>query len=399
MCVNRLEWLIQKHSPSGIEYKRLGDCCEIQKGTTPIQKAIPGEYPLVVTTSERKSSETYQFDKPSVCIPLISSRGHGVASLSQVYYQEGKFALGNILCAVTPLDGGTLSAKFLFYFLNYKKDTLIVPLMRGGANVSLSIDSLLKVKVPVPPILIQEEIVKTLETFDQYIASLSSELDVRKKQYMYCLDSLFGRDIEELQKRASSGKTSLVPLGSLGTLTRGKRFVHADATESGAQCVHYGEIYTHYGIWADKAKSFISPELAQKLRFAHKGDVIIVGAGENNIDIGIGVAWYGDAVVVHDACYIFNHNQNPKYISYYLRTTVYHQQIKKYVSEGKICSISADGLGKALIPIPSLEEQDRIVSILDKFEKLCNDKDAGIPAEIELRQLEYEYCKSQVLSF
>ena len=165
--MNRLEWLIQKHSPSGIEYKRLGDCCEIQKGTTPIQKAIPGEYPLVVTTSERKSSETYQFDKPSVCIPLISSRGHGVASLSQVYYQEGKFALGNILCAVTPLDGGTLSAKFLFYFLNYKKDTLIVPLMRGGANVSLSIDSLLKVKVPVPPILIQEEIVKTLETFDQ----------------------------------------------------------------------------------------------------------------------------------------------------------------------------------------------------------------------------------------
>ena len=292
-----------------------------------------------------------------------------------------------------------MSAKFLFYFLNYKKDTLIVPLMRGGANVSLSIDSLLKVKVPVPPILIQEEIVKTLETFDQYIASLSSELDVRKKQYMYCLDSLFGRDIEELQKRASSGKISLVPLGSLGTLTRGKRFVHADATESGAQCVHYGEIYTHYGIWADKAKSFISPELAQKLRFAHKGDVIIVGAGENNIDIGIGVAWYGDAVVVHDACYIFNHNQNPKYISYYLRTTVYHQQIKKYVSEGKICSISADGLGKALIPIPSLEEQDRIVSILDKFEKLCNDKDAGIPAEIELRQLEYEYCKSQVLSF
>ena len=113
--MNKLEQLILAHCPSGIDYKRLGDCCEIQKGTTPIQKAVPGEYPLVVTTTERKSSNTYQFDKPSVCVPLISSRGHGVASLSQVYYQDGKFALGNILCAVTPFDEKVLSAKFLFY--------------------------------------------------------------------------------------------------------------------------------------------------------------------------------------------------------------------------------------------------------------------------------------------
>ena len=102
-----------------VPFFRLGDCCRLEKGNTPIQKATPGEYPLVVTTTERKTSNTYQFDEPSVCIPLISSRGHGVACLNQVYYQEGCFALGNILCAVTPKDHKELSARFLYYYLNH----------------------------------------------------------------------------------------------------------------------------------------------------------------------------------------------------------------------------------------------------------------------------------------
>lgn len=142
--MSKLNELIQKLCPDGVEYKKLSECCTLEKGNTPIQKAAPGQYPLVVTTEERKSSNTYQFGKPTVCIPLISSRGHGVASLSSLFYQEGKFALGNILCGVTPVNRDELSAKFLFYYLNHKKDTLIVPLMRGGANVSLTVDSLKK---------------------------------------------------------------------------------------------------------------------------------------------------------------------------------------------------------------------------------------------------------------
>ena len=150
---------------------------------------------------------------------------------------------------------------------------------------------------------------------------------------------------------------------------------------------------------AEKSKSFVPVELAQKLRYAHKGDVVIVGAGENNIDIGVGVAWFGEDVVVHDACYIFKHKLNPKYLSYFLRTTIYHNQIKKYVSEGKICSISAQGLGKAIIPVPPMEEQKRIVSILDRFDTFCNDLTSGLPAEIEARQKQYEYYRDKLLDF
>ena len=124
------------------------------------------------------------------CITLLSSRGHGVASLNSLYYQEGKFALGNILCGVTPVNSDELSAKFLFYYLNHKKDTLIVPLMRGGANVSLTVDSLKRVRVPVPPISVQCEIVRIFDKFESFGNELTAELVARKKQYEYYRDKL-----------------------------------------------------------------------------------------------------------------------------------------------------------------------------------------------------------------
>ena len=189
-------------------------------------------------------------------------------------------------------------------------------------------------------------------------------------------------------------------LGEIGTFERGRRFVHADDRDEGIPCIHYGELYTHYGIWANKVKTHINSEIKTKLRYAEKGDVVIVAAGENNVDIGVGVAWLGnEKVAVHDACFIFRHKQNPKYISYLLRTYDYHQEIKKYVSEGKICSISAEGLAKAKFPIPSLAMQGRIVEVLDKFDAVCNDLNIGLPAEIESRKKQYEYYRDQLLTF
>lgn len=162
---------------------KLSDLCVLEKGKTPIQKAIPGEYPMVVTAAARKNCNTYQFDSKTVCIPLVSSRGHGVAALNQVFYQEGKFALGNILCGVTPLDEKQLNAKFLYYYLNHRKDTLLVPLMKGGANVSLTVDTLKGVKISLPRIDQQLEIVGKFEPFDGLLEALASEIDLRVQQY------------------------------------------------------------------------------------------------------------------------------------------------------------------------------------------------------------------------
>ncbi|MBB1420910.1 restriction endonuclease subunit S [Pseudoalteromonas sp. SG43-7] len=168
----------------------IGECCDIKKGATPIKKATPGKFPLVATTEERQSSSEYQFDCPAVCVPLISSRGHGVASIDRIYYQNGKFALGNILCAIIPNDSEVLSAKFLRYYLFDKKDVMLVPLMRGGANVSLTMDSLKKVKIPIPPIADQQRIVCALDKFDEFVKALPCEIELRQKQYEYYRDML-----------------------------------------------------------------------------------------------------------------------------------------------------------------------------------------------------------------
>ena len=191
-----------------------------------------------------------------------------------------------------------------------------------------------------------------------------------------------------------------VPISELGTLTRGKRFVHADAVEAGIPCIHYGELYTYYGIYTESTKSFVREDLGGKLRYAKKNDVIIVGAGENDIDIGIAVAYLGNKkVAIHDACYIFTQENDPKYISYCLRTDDYHNQIKKYVSSGKICAISAEGIGKARLPIPPIEVQREIVKILDKLTLYSQELASELSKEITQRKQQYEYYRDSLLEF
>lgn len=192
-------------------------------------------------------------------------------------------------------------------------------------------------------------------------------------------------------------------LGDIGGFIRGKRFVKTDMISEGVPCIHYGEMYTHYGIWADESKSFVDEALAAKLRVANFGDVVIVAAGETIEDIGNGTAWLGENdVVIHDACFSYKSDLDPKYVSYFLRTNTFKEQIKKSISSGKISAINANGLSKAEIPIPcpenpqkSLEIQTKIVRILDAFTSMA----AELAAELSTRKKQYNYYRDQLLSF
>ena len=189
-------------------------------------------------------------------------------------------------------------------------------------------------------------------------------------------------------------------LGEIGTLIRGKRFVKNDFIEDGVPAIHYGELYTHYGIFASEVKTHIRQEIASKMRYAHQHDIVIVGAGETIEDIGIGVAWLGKMdVAVHDACYIFHHDMNPVFISYVLRTEDYHRQLKKYITTGKISSISANGLGQAIIPVPPLAIQNEIVKLLDNFTELTAELTEKLTAELQLRKKQYSFYRDSLLNF
>ena len=191
-------------------------------------------------------------------------------------------------------------------------------------------------------------------------------------------------------------------MSELGIFQRGKRFVKDDMISEGVPCIHYGEMYTYYGTWAKESKSFLSEELVERknLRIAENGDVVIVAAGETIEDIGLGTAWLGnEGVVIHDACFSYRSTLNPKFVAYFTRTKQFHDQIKKHISSGKISAINARGLEKVLIPVPSPEEQERIVTILDKFDILTSSISEGLPKEIELRKKQYEYYRDLLLTF
>jgi len=164
---------------------KLGDLCIIEKGKTGIQKAISGDYPLVVTAEDRKSHNEYQFDDEAVIIPLVSGTGHGHASIKRLHFQSGKFALGTILCAVIPIDKNVLNAEYLFRFLNLNKERELVDRMKGMANVTLPIKEIAKIEIPLPSLEEQIEFVRKyalLETDSDDISfELTYQLDLIKQ--------------------------------------------------------------------------------------------------------------------------------------------------------------------------------------------------------------------------
>ena len=181
---------------------------------------------------------------------------------------------------------------------------------------------------------------------------------------------------------------------------RGNGLQKKDFTESGVGCIHYGQIYTYYGLSATKTKSFVSEKLAQRLKKAKTGDLIIATTSENVEDVCKAVAWLGeDDIAVSGDSYIYRHSQNPKYIAYYLQTTPFFEHKRKYATGTKVIRVSGDNMAKFKIPLPPLSEQERIVSILDKFEALVNDISEGLPAELKARRQQYEYYRDKLLSF
>ena len=369
--MSRLDELITELCPDGVKYKKIGECCSLVKGNTPIQKATPGEYPLVVTTSERKTCSTFQFDQPSVCIPLVSSRGHGVASLNEIYYQDGKFAVGNILCCVTPIDQKQLSARFLYVFLNYAKDWLLVPKMQGGANVSLSVDSISRTRIPVPPLPVQQEIVRILDHFTELQKQLDAELTARKKQYEYYRDSLLTR-IEDSPKK-KLGETCLMRSG---------KAIQATMLTSMPDDDHCFPCYGGNGI-----RGFIKDA-------SHSGEYPIIGR-QGALCGNVNYA-NGDFYATEHAIVVKSLGEYNQRFLYYLLISM---NLNQYKSQGAQPGLAVSNIEKVVASVPPLKYQEMVVSILDRFESLCNDLSSGLPAEIAARQKQYEYYRDKLLTF
>ena len=203
-----------------------------------------------------------------------------------------------------------------------------------------------------------------------------------------------------LEKLLDGAEVEWKALGEIGEFIRGKRFTKADYVEKGIPVIHYGEIYTRYGPFTDRTFSQVRSDLEKTLRYAKNGDVVITDVGETVEDVGKAVAWLGEEdVAIHDHCYAFRHTMNPKFVAYCMQKNSFIVEKAKYVARTKVNTLLINGFSKIKIPIPSLEEQARIVAILDKFDALTSSLTEGLPREIELRQKQYAYYRDKLLSF
>ena len=294
-----------------------------------------------------------------------------------------------------------LNIKFVYYYF-FILDEQAKRSVNMSSFPSVQMNELKKWMFPIPcpenpekSLRIQGEIVRILDKFTglkvELTAQLGAELTARKKQYEYYRNKLLTFDDVEWRALGEEG---------VGEFIRGSSLQKKDFTETGVGCIHYGQIYTHYGTYADKTKTFVSEEFARKARKAQSGDLVIATTSENDDDVCKAVAWLGskDIAVSSDAC-IYKHHLNPKYVSYFFKSEQFQRQKRQFITGTKVRRVNTDNLSKILIPIPPLAEQARIVSILDKFDTLVNSISEGLPREIELRQKQYEYYRNLLLDF
>lgn len=405
--MNKIEDLIKQYCPNGVEYKTIEEVCEkVFAGGTPNTRRkdfYDGNIPWLrsgevdfneidstektITELGYKNSSAKYIRENSVLLAMTG------ATVARSAVNKIRLTANQSVCAMEVKD--VINYKFLYYFIahNYEK----IKGMAQGALTSINLSIIKSIKVPVPPMPVQEEIVKVLDAFTALEAELEAELEARKRQYEYYRNKLLS-----FNENTTGGgdKIKFMQLGDVGTFIRGNGLQKKDFTDTGVGCIHYGQIYTYYGTFAERTKSYVSNELAEKLKKARTGDLIIATTSENVEDVGKAVAWLGDEnICISGDAFIYHHNQNPKYMSYLFQTNSFFEQKKKCITGVKVMRINDVAMSKFKFGFPPIEEQERIVAILDKFDSLVNDISEGLPAELTARRQQYEYYRNKLLTF
>ena len=201
--------------------------------------------------------------------------------------------------------------------------------------------------------------------------------------------------LDELLRELCPDGVEYKKLGEIATISRGGNFQKKDFLTEGVPCIHYGQIYTKYGLFADKTFTFISEECAKKQKMARPNDIVMAVTSENIEDVCKCLAWLGDepvAVSGHSA--IIHHNQNAKYLVYYFHSQMFFAQKRKLAHGTKVIEVTPDALVDIALPVPPIEIQREIVRILDNFTNLT----AELTAELTARKTQYAYYRDNLLT-
>ena len=390
--MSKLAELIKELCPDGVEYKKLNEISEMKRGTSVTKKdIIEGDIPVISGGRE----PAYYCDTFNRDCETITVAGSGAGAGYVQYWTVPIF-----VCDAFSIKGkDCVKTKYLYYYLSNMQE-YIYSTKKGGGVPHVHISSIDNMKIPIPPLPVQCEIVRILDNFTALTSALTSaltaELTAQRKRYSDLLNSLLSYEGCSAQDGVLWKK-----LGDIATeIYRGAGIKRDEVTEEGIQCVRYGEIYTSYNIWFDTCISHTDEAKITSKKYFEKGDILFAITGESVEEIAKSCAYVGDEKCLAGGdIVVMKHEQNPKYLAYALATTNAQMQKSKGKVKSKVVHSSVPAIKEIVVPIPSLEEQQRIVDILDRFDKLCNDLSEGLPAEIAARQKQYEYYRDKLLTF
>lgn len=404
--MSKLEELIQQYCPDGVEWKMLGELGDFYSGLTGKTKSdftggnekfityvnvfnnpsLKTDVPERVKIAEGEKQNTIQYGD---ILFTGSSETPDECGMSSVLTHtiEEKLYLNSFCFGFRFFDLSDKCPsfmKYLFRSTNIRKT--ICKTANGVTRYNISKKEFAKIEIPIIPLPVQEEIVRILDAF----AELQAELQKRKQQYNYYLDNLL--NFKNINRGGYQAEVRWMMLKDIGKVCMCKRILKSQTSSSGD--VPFFKI----GTFGGNADAYISQalfnEYKAKYSYPQKGEVLISAAGT----IGRTIVFDGTPSYFQDSNIVWLKHDESIVLNSYLR---YCYALNPWVvsTGGTIARLYNDNILEATIPVPSLANQQRIVAILDRFDRLTNDLNAGLPAEIEKRRQQYEYYRDKLLTF
>ncbi len=415
--MSKLEKLIQQYCPDGVEWKPLGELGDFYSGLSGKTKSdftggnekfityvnvfnnpsLKTDVPEKVKIAEGERQNTIQYGD---ILFTGSSETPDECGMSSVltHKTEEKLYLNSFCFGFrfyNLSDKCPSFMKYLFRSTNIRK--AICKTANGVTRYNISKKEFAKIEIPMIPLPVQEEIVRVLDAFTELQAELQAELQKRKQQYNFYRDNLL--NFKNINRGGQEIKW--MRLKDVATQWyRGAGIKREEVSNEGMPCIRYGEIHTSYNIWFKDCISHTDETKQATKKYAEYGDILFAITSEDIPLVGNSVAYLGkEKIMVGGDIVVMKHHQDPRYMAYALSTSDAIKQKGKGKVKSKVVHTNVPSLQEIVIPIPPMEEQQRIADILDRFDTLTNDLTSGLPAEIEKRRQQYEFYRDKLLTF
>lgn len=389
--MNKLEKLIAKLCPNGVEYRPLGEIASINRGVRVVRAQLTdgGTYPVYQNSIKPLGYHTESNCKANTAFVIAAG------AAGEVGYSNVAFWAADDCYYILPQDG--LADRFVYYCL-MSKQSLLASRVRKASIPRLARQFVESLEIPLPPLPVQEAIVRMLDGMAGLIDALEQELAARKQQYEWYRDKLL--------KMTNGGGYRKLTLGevlvSINTGLNPRRFFKLNTHDAGNYYVTIREMHGGRIEISEKTDRINDSalRLCNRRSNLEAGDLLFSGTGT-----------IGEMVVIEETPCNWNIKEgvyaikpNPKVLEvHYLRYILMEPSIRKAymlkVSGGTVKSIPMSGMRSIKIPLPPLAEQRRIAARLDAFDKLCNSTTEGLPGEIALRKRQYEFYRDRLLTF